>query len=53
MSNRFEILKTKDGFMCFDNYFDDYLYDEYGNNCFDSYLIISNLIKLAQEIESV
>ena len=34
--NRFEIFRTSNGFMPYDNDCDEYLYDESGNNCFDA-----------------
>ena len=36
MQNRFEIIKTTNGFMPYDHDCDEFLYDEDGNNCFDA-----------------
>ena len=33
--NRFEIMRTNDGFMAYDNDCDEYLDDENGDNLFD------------------
>ena len=41
---RFQIFKTKDGFMPFDHDCDEYLYDAKGNNCFDGYSYAMELI---------
>jgi hypothetical protein len=34
---RFDIVRTSEGFMPYDHDCDEYLYDEKGNNCFDTY----------------
>jgi len=34
--NRFQIMRTSEGFMPYDNDCDEYLYDEDKNNCFGS-----------------
>ena len=51
--NRFEILKTDNGFMPYDHDCDEYLYDESGNNCFDALkdaqVLIDDAIATVQE----
>jgi hypothetical protein len=37
MNKRFDIVRTSEGFMPYDHDCDEYLYDEKGNNCFDTY----------------
>jgi hypothetical protein len=55
-SKRFEILRTNDGFMPYDNDCDEYLYDEKGNNCFDSLAdaqaLVDDAIFTAKELEN-
>jgi hypothetical protein len=52
MNNRFEIQKTDNGFMVHDNQIDDYLVNQFGDNCFDEYSEANELIlnKLMREI---
>ena len=45
MLDRFEIMETDDGFMPYDHDCDEYLYDEHGNNCFDSYWDAAKLVQ--------
>jgi hypothetical protein len=50
---QFEIMKTSDGYMAYDNESDDYLDDENGNNLFDKLsdaqkLIDDTILKLAE-----
>ena len=47
MLDRFEIMHTDDGFMPYDHEEGDYLYDEKGNNCFDSYWDAAKLVQNA------
>lgn len=42
--NRFEILRTDDGFMAYDHDCDEYLHDENGDNCFDGYSYAMELV---------
>ena len=52
---RFEIMRTDDGFMPYDNDCDEYLYDEQGNNCFDTrqqaQQLVDDAIFTAKELE--
>jgi hypothetical protein len=47
--DRFEILKSQNGFMSYDNEKNDYLHDKRGNNCFDDYIKALNLINNFKE----
>lgn len=46
MLDRFEIMETDNGYMPYDHDCDEYLHDEKGNNCFDSYW---DAVKLVQD----
>ena len=51
--NRFQIFATDDGFMAYDHDCDEYLDDENGDNCFDTYSdamqLINDAIAAVQE----
>jgi hypothetical protein len=53
--NRFEIMRTNDGFMAYDNDCDEYLDDEKGDNLFDSLSdaqkLVDDAIFTAKELE--
>ena len=44
MNNQFEIIETSEGFMPLNKNSDEYLHDEYGNNCFTLYSEAINVI---------
>jgi hypothetical protein len=44
LHERFEIVRTNVGFMAYDYDCDEYLHDEKGDNCFDSYQTAFNLV---------
>lgn len=44
MKSRFEIIRTSAGFMPYDHDCDEFLYDEKGNNCFDTHEEASQLV---------
>jgi hypothetical protein len=56
MIKRFEIFRTNDGFMPYDHDCDEYLYDENGDNCFDSLAdaqaLVDDAILTAKELEN-
>lgn len=43
-ASRYELVKTKDGFMAYDYDCDEYLYDKRGNNLFDDPIDANQLI---------
>jgi hypothetical protein len=45
MKQRFEIIRTSAGFMPYDHDCDEFLCDESGNNCFDTYEEASQLVE--------
>jgi hypothetical protein len=52
---RFEIMRTDNGYMPYDNDCDEYLYNEAGNNCFDklsdAQQLIDDAVFTAKELE--
>lgn len=52
---RFEIMRTDNGFMPYDNDCDEYIYDEAGDNCFDklsdAQQLIDDAVFTAKELE--